>query len=165
MDEMERKPEAGTVMQENPADSGNPPEAGTCVVGKTQLQRHIGLGSSPGPPLPDTGQQTGPFHEPCFPKGNSRVLEGFHESMPSWSLEGPSELPRPEPLTYWRLGPYLLLFLPPLLSLSFSAARRTPHCMLASPPKVPRCTLLNTSTRYELLCERPFWVIHFPTLS
>lgn len=94
MDEMERKPEAGTVMQENPADSGNPHEAGTCVVGKTQLQRHIGLGSSPGPPLPDTGQQNGPFHEPCFPKGNSRVLEGFHESMPSWSLEGPSELPQ-----------------------------------------------------------------------
>lgn len=94
MDEMERKPEAGTVMQENPEDSGNPHEAGTCVVGKTQLQRHIGLGSSPGPPLPDTGQQTGPFHEPCFPKGNRRVLEGFHESMPSWSLEGPSELPQ-----------------------------------------------------------------------
>lgn len=35
-----------------------------------------------------------------------------------------------------------------------STARKTPRCMSASPPRVPRSTMSNTSTRYEPPCEK-----------
>lgn len=122
------------------------------MAGGTRLQRPIRLGSRPGPPRQDAGQQTDPLHEPYFPKGNSRALEGYTRAClrgPWGSLRG---FPWPGPLPCWRLGPCLLLFLPLLFPLS--TARKTPHCMSASPPRVPRTKLSNTSTRYEPPCEK-----------
>ena len=37
---------------------------------------------------------------------------------------------------------------------SLSTARKTPHCISTSPPRVPRSTMSSTSTRYEPQCER-----------
>lgn len=136
---------------------------GRCAAGGTQLQRPIHLGSRPGPPRQDAGQQTDPLHEPYFPKGNSRALEGYTRAClrgPWGSLRG---FPWPGPLPCWRLGPCLLLFLPLLFPLS--TARKTPHCMSASPPRVPRTKLSNTSTRYEPPCEKAFWVTQFSAPS
>ena len=77
-------------------------------------------------------------------------VAGKHASVVSGgSLGG---FPWPRALPCWRAGPCLPLLRPLLFPLS--TARKTPHCISASPPRVPRTTLSNTSTRYEPLCDK-----------
>lgn len=61
-------------------------------------------------------------------------------------------------LSSWRLGSCLLHLLPLLFSLS--TAKKTPHSISASPPRVPRSTMSSTSTRYEPQCEKILMFIY-----
>lgn len=132
-------------------DSGDPHGArGTLCGGEHTAPKHTHLGSSPGPPRQDAGQQTDPFHEPHFPEGNSRALGNRKACV----IPGEARRrlpPAPGPCS---AGDAVLVF--PFLPLLFplSTARKTPHCMSASLPRVPGATLSTTSTRYEPLCDK-----------
>lgn len=130
--------------QWRPSRGGGEPHG----AGRMQLQRHIHLGFGPVPLPQDAGQQTDPSHQPYLPKGNSRMLEGSRGVMPMRALAqglAAQRLPLARgPCSSGNRAVDISTF---YFCSSLSTARKTPHCMSTSPPRVPRSAMPNTSTR------------------
>lgn len=135
---------------------------GPCVVGSTQLQSTPTWVRAQAP----RGRRPGSRRTP------STSLTSQRETAKRWVTgklacvipgEALGGCPGPWSLLCWRCGPRLP-FLPLLFPLS--TARKTPHCMSASLPRVPGAALSTTSTRYEPLCDKALGghAIFSPTL-
>ena len=121
--------------------AGNPMEQGECSSKGTstwvsRLAEYTSL------------QQTDPSHQPYLPKGNSRMLEGSRGVMPMRALAqglAAQRLPLARgPCSSGNRAVDISTF---YFCSSLSTARKTPHCMSTSPPRVPRSAMPNTSTR------------------
>ena len=139
------------VMQEmkNPEDSGDPQGGrGTPWSRENAAPKAHPPGFRPRPLPQDVGQQTDPSHQPYLPKGDSRTLEGSRGVMPMRALSqglAAQRLPLARgPCSSGNGAVDISTF---YFCSSLSTARKTPHCMSTSPPRVPRSAMPNTSTR------------------